>query len=145
MAVQAAAIDRVTARVPPLVHHLVGRPPQEQMSVNYARLCARYLAACALLKGSVGFEDFTSQAYRDARTQGLARRIAIEVRDAGDPNALTPVEVEIALRDGGRHTARLDVVLGNPAKPLSRDEHLEKFRRNCQAAARPMQRIRSSD
>ena len=56
---QAAAIDRVTARVPPLVHHLVGRPPQEQMSINYARLCARYLAARALLRGGVGFEDFT--------------------------------------------------------------------------------------
>ena len=94
---QAPAIDRVTARVPPLVHHLVGRPPHEQMSINYARLCAPYLAARALLKGGVGFEDFTPQAYRDAQTQGLARRIAIEVRDAGDPNALTPVEVEIAI------------------------------------------------
>lgn len=137
---QAAAINRVTARVSPLVHRLVGRPPHEQMSINYARLCAPYLAACVLLKGSVGAEDFTSRAYRDVHTQGLARRIAIEVRDAGNPNALTPVEVEIALHDGARHTVRLDVILGNPAKPLSRDEYLEKFRRNCEAAARPMKR-----
>ena len=136
---QAEAIDRVTASVPPLVQHLVGRPPQAQMSINYARLCARYLAARALLRGSVGFEDFTSQAYGDAPTQGLAQRVAIEVRDGGDPNALTPVEVEIALRDGGRHAVRLDVVLGNPAKPLDRDGQLEKFRRNCLAAANPMQ------
>ena len=67
--IRADTIDRVTARVPPLVRHLVGRPPQEQMSANYARLCASYAAACALLKGSVGFEDFTSRAYRDAQTQ----------------------------------------------------------------------------
>jgi 2-methylcitrate dehydratase PrpD len=118
---QAEAIDRVTASVPPLVQHLVGRPPQAQMSINYARLCARYLAARALLRGR------------------LAQRVAIEVRDGGDPNALTPVEVEIALRDGGRHAVRLDVVLGNPAKPLDRDGQLEKFRRNCLAAANPMQ------
>ena len=136
---QAEAIDRVTARVPPLVQHLVGRPPQAQMTINYARLCARYLAARALLRGGVGFEDFTSQAYGDAPTRGLAQRVAIEVRDAGDPNALTPVEVEIALRDGGRHAVRLDVVLGNPAKPLHRDGQLEKFRRICRAAAHPMQ------
>ena len=110
------------------------------MSINYARLCARYLAARALLKGGIGFEDFTSQAYGDAQTQGLARRVVIEVRDGGDPNALTPVEVEIALHDGAHHAVRLNVVLGNPAKPLSRDEHLEKFRRNCSAAALPMQR-----
>jgi aconitate decarboxylase len=99
--------------VPPLVRHLVGRPPQEQMSDNYARLCASYAIACAVLKGSVEFEDFTSRAYRDAQTQGLARRIAIEVYDAGDPNALAPIEV--GLRDGTRHTSRLDVVYGNPA------------------------------
>jgi 2-methylcitrate dehydratase PrpD len=135
---RADAIDRVTARVPPLVHHLVGRPPREDMGINYARLCARYLAARALLGGGIGFEDFTPQAYRDAETQALAQRIAIEVRDAGNPNALTPIEVEIALRDGARHTAELDVVLGNPAKPLSRDAHLAKFRRNCRAGASPL-------
>ena len=131
-------IERVTARVPPLVHHLVGRPPLDQMSINYARLCARYLAARALLTGGVGFEDFTSQAYGDARTQGLARRVVIEVRDGGDPNALTPVEVEIALNDGAHRTVGRDIVLGNPARPLSRDEHLQKFQRNCRAAAHPM-------
>ena len=136
---QIAAIDHVTARVPPLVRHLVGRPPLEQMSANYARLCARYVAACALLGGGVGLEDFTPQAYCDAQRQALAQRIAIEVRDAGDPNALTPIEVEIGLHDGARHTARLDVVLGNPANPLSKDDQLQKFRRNCQAAARPPQ------
>ena len=136
---QASAINRVTTRVPPLVHHLVGRPPHEQMSINYARLCAPYLAARALLNDRVGFEDFTPQARRDAQTQDLARRVAIEVRDAGDPNALIPVEVEIALHDGTCHTIRLDVILGNPAKPLSADEHLEKFRRNCDAAALPLQ------
>jgi hypothetical protein len=62
------------------------------------------------------------------------------VCDAGDPNALTPIEVDIGLRDGTRHTSRLDVVYGNPAKPLSRDDHLGKFRGNCAAAARPVPR-----
>ena len=47
--------------------------------------------------------------------------------------------MDISLHDGARHTARLDVVLGNPAKPLSKDDQLRKFRRNCQAAARPPQ------
>src|SRR5262249_55219260 len=70
--------------------------------------------------------------------QDLARRIAIEVRDAGNPNALTPVEVEICLRDGTRHAMLIETVYGNPAKPLSRDDHLAKFRNNCAAAARPL-------
>jgi len=132
------AIDRVTAHVPPLVHQLVGRPPREVMQPNYARLCAPYVAACVLRSGALGLDDFTAEAYRDAPTQDLARRIALEVRDAGDPNALTPVEVEIHLHDGTRHAALIETVYGNPAKPLSRADHLAKFRSNCAAAARPL-------
>jgi aconitate decarboxylase len=132
------AIDRVTAHVPPLVRHLVGRPPREEMQPNYARLCASYVAACALRRGEVRLDDFTPEAYRDAQTQDLARRIAIEVRDAGNPNAMTPVEVEILLRDGSRHAAGLETVYGNPAKPLSRPDQLAKFRNNCAAAARAL-------
>ena len=128
------AIDRVTAYVPPLVRHLVGRPPREDMQANYARLCAAYVAACALRRDDVGLEDFTRAAYRDGPTQDLARRVSIEVRDAGNPNALTPVAVEVALRDGSRHSTRVETVYGNPKKPLSRADHLAKFRRNCAAA-----------
>jgi 2-methylcitrate dehydratase PrpD len=134
------AIERVTAHVPPLVRHLVGRPPKEGMEPNYARLCASYVAACALRRGEVRLDDFTPAAYRDAQTQDLARRIAIAVRDAGNPNAMTPVEVEIMLRDGNRHAARLETVYGNPAKPLSRPDQLAKFRSNCASATRPLPR-----
>ena len=134
----ADAIERVTARVPPLVHQLVGRPHLIQPTANYARLCASYIAARALLNGRIGFEDFRVEAYQDARTQALVQSISIEPWDVGNPNALTPVDVEIELRDGARHAIRLDVVYGNPAKPLSRDDHLAKFRRNCEAAACPL-------
>ncbi|MBV9426194.1 MAG: MmgE/PrpD family protein [Bradyrhizobiaceae bacterium] len=134
----ADAIDCVTAHVPPLVYQLVGRPPREAMQPNYARLCAPYVAACALRKGTVGLDDFTAEAYRDPATQDLARRVAIEVRDAGNPNALAPVEVEIYLHDGTRHAMPVETVYGNPSKPLSRDDQLAKFRNNCAAAARPL-------
>jgi aconitate decarboxylase len=138
--IQAGTIDRVSARVPPLVHRLVGRPSAEQMDANYARLSASYIAAFALLTGHVGRDAFTQQAFRSAKVQDLARRILIEVLDAGDPNALTPIEVEISLSSGARYATRLEVVYGNPAKPLSRADHLEKFCRNCEAALRPVPR-----
>ncbi len=134
----ADAIERVTARVLPLVHQLVGRPHVIQPTANYARLCASYVAARTLLNGCVGFEDFRGEAYRDARTAALTQRISIESWDVGNANALTPLEVVIELRDGARHAIRLDVVYGNPAKPLSRHDHLAKFRRNCEAAAYPL-------
>jgi hypothetical protein len=37
----------------------------------------------------------------------------------------------------------MDVVYGNPRKPMSRDAHLEKFRRNWAFAARPLPSARA--
>ncbi len=136
--VEAADVAAVTATVPPLVNHLVGRPVLPQMAINYARLCAPYLAARALLRGTVDLDDFTDDAYGDAASQDLARRVTVTVRDAGDPNALTPVEVEITLQDGSRHALRIDAVYGNPAKPMTREAHLAKFRRNAELGRRPL-------
>ncbi len=124
----------VVLRLPHLVHHLVGRPVQPAMAINYARLCAQYLAARALLRGTVDLQDFTDAAYADTATQDLARRIHVEVADVGDPNAFTPVEVELELRDGSRHAKRIEIVYGNPAKPMSREAHLAKFRHNAALA-----------
>ncbi len=131
-------IARVTAHVPPLVHHLVGRRPQAVMDTNYARLCAAYVAAVALLKDDVRFDDFAAEAYRDVRTQELAARIHVEAEDRGDPNALTPVRVEIALDDGQVHDTTIDAVYGNPAKAMSREAQLAKFATNCELAKRPL-------
>jgi hypothetical protein len=90
--------------------------------------------------GTIGFGDFNDAAYGDAETQDLAKRVTIEVRNDGDPNTLTPVEVEVTLKSGVRHAARMDVIYGNPAKPMSRQEHVAKFVGNAAAAARPVRR-----
>lgn len=134
--VQAGDIAEVKAYVPPLVHHLVGRAPRMDMSINYARLCAAYVAACVLLRGTVELSDFNDAAYADAATQDLAQRVLVEVRDRGDPNALTPVEVEILLISGKRLSTRIEVVFGNPAKPMRREAHIAKFMANAASSAK---------
>lgn len=132
--IEPEAIERIAARVLPLIHHLVGRPPKTEMAINYARLCAAYVAARALLRGTVGIEDFRDDAYRDPPTQALAQRVSIKVCDQGDLNALTPVTVDITLRSGTRLCTTIDIVYGNPQKPMSREAHLAKFRRNAETA-----------
>ena len=139
-AAAAGAVEQVTARVPPLVHHLVGRVVTDDMNVNYARLCCRYVAACVLLRGRVGPEDFRADAMRNPDTLALARRVDMVVDGNPDPNALVPVTVEIALRDGRSETERVEVMYGHPARPMTRAAQLDKFRRNCEAAARPIPR-----
>ena len=108
------------------------------MDVNYARLCCRYVAASALLRGRVVPEDFRPAALRDPDILELARRVDVIVDGNPDPNALVPVTVEVNLRDGRSDTERVDVMYGNPARPMARVAQLEKFSRNCAAAARPI-------
>ena len=131
-------VDKVTALVPPLVHQLVGRPAQDEMAPNYARLCAAFVAATALRKDFVGVEDFAPAALRDKETIALAKRFEVKIDGNPDRNALTPVTIEVALKDGARRATTLEVIYGNPAKPMTREAHLDKFRRNCAAGARPL-------
>ena len=51
---------------------------------------------------------------------------------------IVPVTVEITMRDGRSETERIEVMYGHPARPMTRTAQIEKFRRNCAAAARPI-------
>lgn len=128
----------VEARVPPLTHHLIGRPPRQGMTQNYARLCGSYAAARLLIAGGLGVGDFTEAALNDATALDLAGRIAILPDDNPDPNALAPVTVAVRLRSGQSLQRTVAVVYGNPAKPLTREAHLAKFRTNLAFAAGPV-------
>src|SRR5437764_8200929 len=89
--------DRVRAGrflVPPLTYRLVGRPPEDGMTVAYARLCLSYVGAVCLRRGTVGLDDFTPAALGDPDTLALARCLTVIANDNPDPNAMHPVRVE---------------------------------------------------
>jgi len=136
--ISADNVDHVVCRVPVLTHQLVSRPIHDVMETNYARLSAPYVLASALINQSVGIEDFRPEALKDERRLALGRRVTVEIDDNPDKNALTPVTVMVMLKNGTKHEITMDVVYGNPKKPLTRDAHLEKFRRNWKIAARPL-------
>src|SRR5437763_5045225 len=124
------AADQITAGrflVPALTYRLVGRPPHEEMTVAYARLCLPYVGAVCLRRGAVGLGDFTPEALNDPETLALARRLTVVADENPDPNALHPVRVEVDLAD--RRSVACDVadVLGSPARPLTPDAARAKF------------------
>ena len=134
----AEEISTVVARVPPLILQLVGRPTTAATSVNYARLCAQFVTARALLTDNVDLSDFQTEALRDRRTLEHAKRIFLEPDGNPDSNALTPIAVEITLHDGQVFRASIESVYGSPADPLTEDAHLTKFQANWRAAARSL-------
>jgi aconitate decarboxylase len=128
-------IAKVECLVPPFTHRLVDRPARPDMASNYARLCAAYVIACALLNDTVDIADFGPKSLADQRPLALAARVTLRADDNPDQNALAPVRVMVTLENGTSHEIRVDEVYGSPARPMTRDAHLVKFRRNWGSGA----------
>lgn len=123
---------------PPLVIQLVDRAPSATMAPSYARLCLPYVAATALLTGTVDVTDFDPEKIADPRRLALAARIRVQRDDNPSLNALAPQRVEVLLDSGRRLALDLPAVLGAPGRPLGRERHLAKFRRAAGSALQPL-------
>jgi 2-methylcitrate dehydratase PrpD len=134
----AADVDRVGIDAPPLIVRLVGRPLVSPVEPSYARLCLQYAVAKVLQKGSLDLADFRGDALTDPETHALAARVT--TRDDGnpDPNALAPQRVTVHLKNGAALSWRCETMLANPARPLTREQHLAKFRRCLDFAETPL-------
>lgn len=134
----AADVARVEISAPPLIVRLVGRPLLPEAGASYARLCMAYAVAKVLQKGSLDLADFRGDTLTDPVTHELASRV--ETRDDGnaDPNALAPQSLVVHLRNGTALSWRCEMMLANPARPLTEGQHLAKFRRCLDFAATPL-------
>jgi 2-methylcitrate dehydratase PrpD len=129
------ALLELRVLAPPLVMQLVDRAPHADMAPSYARLCLPYIVATALMRGTVDVLDFEPHALRDPERLALAARIRPILDRNPAVNALAPQRVEATLRDGRELAIDLPAVLGAPGRPLSREQHLAKFRRAASSGA----------
>jgi 2-methylcitrate dehydratase PrpD len=118
---------------PPVIKRLVGRPARIGMDVAYARLCLPWLAAVVLTSGEIKLGDFTPDRLADPDLHALAQRITVSAEGA-DPAAFTPLSATASTLDGLRMNTQVLDMLGSPANPLSREQHMQKALR-CLARA----------
>ncbi|NVK56277.1 MAG: MmgE/PrpD family protein [Alteromonadaceae bacterium] len=134
----ADSIARVTLYAPPLIKRLIGRKPVKAMTVSYARLCFAYSGASYILDGDVGVECYDSGKLSSAERLALAEKFVVIDDGSPDPNAMSPQRLEVELNDGRILRHDVPATLGSPARPLSRLQHLTKFRRCCKSAPNPL-------
>ncbi len=100
-----------------------------------AQFSIYYTVARAILDGSVSLRDFTRGAIGEPRVLELARKIQPRV----DPTLKNEREhaavVDIVTTDGMHHERRLDAAKGDPARPMSMSELVEKFEQSCAFSA----------
>ena len=124
-------VDRIEVIAPPLIVRLVGRPLSPTTSATYARLCMGYAVAKVLQHGRLDLADFRGDALSDPVTHALAARVTTRSDDNSDPNAMAPQAVVVHLKDGTALGWNCATMLANPARRLTREQHLAKFHRCC--------------
>ena len=130
-----ADVAALTVTVPPLTARLISLPDVPSPPPNYARLCTAFVVAKVLQHGTLDLSHLRGAALEDEETHRLAALVHVEANDNPDPNALAPQRVRIRLTDGRMLEWECDVMLANPARPLTQEAHLAKFRRCWDFAA----------
>ena len=132
-------IATVRCEVPSLVANLVGRPDVPEPAANYAKLCLRFVAGIFLAHRRVDLEHFaTPAALADPVAHAYAALVDVVDNGNPDPNALDPQTVRVRLKSGAEHEVTMPQVYGHPDAPLTPEENVDKFRRCCGYAARPL-------
>jgi len=135
-----AARDVASVKVigPALIKRLCGRPLVPAPNANYARLCMPFVGAKVLLHGKIDLAHYRGAELTDPATHEIAQRITMVADDNPDPNALVPQQVVITLRDGSVLRWTCDIMLANPARRFTREQHLAKFHRCLDFAQAPL-------
>lgn len=134
----AGAVERITALVPPLCHRLVGRAHRSDMTPAYARLCVRFLAALMLTDGRIDPRRCTPESFADGQLRALSDRVDVVVDGNSDPNALSPQQIIVELRDGRRLDWTVPATLGSPAAPMTAEEYDDKLAMCLELANTPL-------
>jgi 2-methylcitrate dehydratase PrpD len=121
-------IERITVIGPPLINHLVNRPPLANPSPNYARLCMPYVLAKVLQHGEIDPTHYDLEALSDPETFALSQKITMVSDDNPDPNTFAPQTVMVELTNGKRLVKQLNEVLASPARRLDQQARDKKFR-----------------
>jgi aconitate decarboxylase len=92
------------------------------------KFSVQYTTAIALLDGEVTVDSFTNERRRAQDVQALLPRVTLVFDDAipADFDRMHAV-VAVTLKNGARHSHRVDRLSGWIGEPLTREQRLEKF------------------
>ena len=133
------AIESGVIRLPP---HSMGQIGQNFKIRNNptvdAQFSAQYTAALSFVNGRPRLGDFAAESVRSRQDiVALATRFSTEEFEPQNA-ALTPVELEVRLKDGLVLNARIEAASGSPSRPLTTEELGFKYDDCMDNAAKPI-------
>ena len=139
-------IKTIVCHVPPGVYKLVSRPVIENLTTNYAKLCARFVGASYMINDHLNIDTFTDKKYlNNKETLKFADKIKIIKNDDLNEKVLTPQLFHITLANNKHIEIKLDNVYGHPKVPLSEKEYLNKFEVCCASSVKKIDKLKINE
>jgi len=125
-------VDKIVVFVGQNTQSMVCEPlelkQRPQVAVD-AQFSLPYTIARAVVQRKVCLDDFTREAISEEKVLQIAQRVEPRVMpELTLQQPMEPVIVQIETMDGKVYSKRVDFAKGNPKKPLTVDDLVEKFR-----------------
>jgi 2-methylcitrate dehydratase PrpD len=121
-------IRSVKLSLPPYGYRLIGHEFQigERPTVD-AQFSAQYCVANVLLRGRSKILHFAPDAVRDPRIAQLISKITVTPDPSLVARGHTAMDMEVVMENGAQYTGGLDVAPGFPGRPLTDEDHTQRF------------------
>lgn len=125
-------VARIDIKVMPYTYKLVGYPFKigEKPIVN-AQFSVQYCVASALLRTDSKLRHFQEEAIKDPRIAELVKKIHVTADPALDLGRMEfnlRTDMKVTTTGGDVYQTIVDIPSGFPGNPLSREQHIERFR-----------------
>jgi 2-methylcitrate dehydratase PrpD len=88
----------------------------------------QYCIANALLRKNSKLEHFDEASIKDPQVYNITKMIHVFSDAALDARGLTAVRMQVRTREGILYNRSIDVAPGFPGNPLSKEDHINRFR-----------------
>ena len=133
-------VVEVVSHVAQDAYNLVGKPFEIRESPQVdAQFSIPYTVSVAIAKKNVFIDDFFEEKIKgDTQVLQLANKVRVVVDQEPIAKGLTPCVVDIKTKDGKVYSERIEILRGDPRKPVSMEEVAQKFRRCAAFSAKPI-------
>jgi len=133
-------VEGVVAHITQEAYELVGKPFEIRGSPQVdAQFSIPYTISVAIVRRSVFIDDFFEQKIKtDTQVLQLAKKVRVVVDQESIAKGLVPCVVDIRTKDGKVYSQRVEILRGDPRKPVSMEEVAGKFRKCAPFSAKPI-------
>jgi len=133
-------VVEVVAHVTQDAYNIVGKPfaIRESPQVD-AQFSIPYTISVAIARKNVFIDDFFEEKIKgDTQVLELTKKVRVVVDQKPIAKGLTPCVVDISTKDGKVYSERVEILRGDPRKPVSVEEVAQKLRRCAAFSAKPI-------